>query len=133
MRASRQLLDREGETELAARVAPPLEGLPRGQRAVRERPRHPGWLPGFLAGARATAKGAILLPLVPPCGIPVADQPRIGPARVVPETDAGHRDADPRADGIRARANREAPHAISRLGGEVRAGESREAPGIPPA
>src|SRR5437667_371407 len=44
MRASRQVVDREGEVELAARMARPVESLPGRHRAVREGPRDTGRL-----------------------------------------------------------------------------------------
>src|SRR5207244_5672938 len=46
---------------------------------------------------------------------------------MVSEAHAGHGEADPSPDGFRARANREAPRAIARLGGEVRHRKSSEA------
>src|SRR5437867_12987874 len=52
MRAHRQVVDRERETELAARVARPVEGLPCGHRTVREGPRDSRWLAGLLCGDR---------------------------------------------------------------------------------
>src|SRR5206468_2841888 len=72
-------------------------------------------------------------PLVSARRIPVPDQSRCGPSRVVHQTSAGHGHPDPCTERPRTGSDRPTSRAIPNMGGEARAGEPSEAPRTDPS